>query len=50
MKIENNLTSKVIKNIVDKTLEKSANSTSCIVLHQPKAPVALSRFSKIKND
>ena len=26
----------------------SANSTSCFMVHQPKAPKALSRYSKLK--
>ena len=41
---------KLVKNIVEKEFEISANSTTCIVLYQPKAPVALNKFSKVEND
>lgn len=47
MKLQNK-TSKIMKSIVEKTLKADANSTSCIIYHQPKAPADLKKFSKIK--
>ncbi|WP_294801277.1 cyclic lactone autoinducer peptide [uncultured Eubacterium sp.] len=41
---------KLVKNIVEKEFEISANSTTCIVLYQPKAPTSLKKFNKIDND
>ena len=31
-------------------LKLSANSTTCVALGQPKAPAALKKFSKIRDD
>lgn len=39
-----------MKNIVEKEVNISANSTTCVVLYQPKAPATLKKFSKVKND
>ena len=39
-----------INKSVEKEIGISANSTTCVVLYQPKAPVALNKFSKVKND
>lgn len=41
---------KLVKNIFEKEFEISANSTTCIVLYQPKAPTSLKKFNKIDND
>ncbi|WP_308619795.1 cyclic lactone autoinducer peptide [uncultured Eubacterium sp.] len=41
---------KLVKNIVEKEFEISANSTTCIVLYQPKAPTSLKKLNKIDND
>lgn len=41
---------KMLASIVKKNLKLQANSTSCIVAYQPKAPAALKKFSKIEND
>ena len=41
---------RLVKNIVEKEIVISANSTTGVVLYQPKAPVALNKFSKVKND
>ena len=34
--------------VLDATLRVSANSTSCCVVHQPKAPKKLETFQKFK--
>jgi len=41
---------KSVKDIVKFEAKSTANSTTCGVLYQPKAPVALKKFSKIEND
>lgn len=49
MKHENkNLLAKTVKSTLDATLRINANSTSCCVVHQPKAPKKLEAFQKIK--
>lgn len=42
--------SKLVKSIVEKSIKLDANSTTCMVVYQPKAPAALKKFSKIEND
>lgn len=42
--------SSILKHIVDRTLRIDANSTTCMIYHQPKAPSELKKFSKIEND
>lgn len=37
-----------LKKAVERSLTRDANSTSCIIVHQPKAPSALKSFSKIE--
>ncbi len=37
---------KVIKNIAEKSLKRDANTTTCVSIYQPKAPVELKKFSK----
>lgn len=37
---------KAIKNIVDHTLTRDANSTTCTAIYQPKAPAALNKYKK----
>ncbi len=44
----NNPLAKSIKTVLDATLRVSANSTSCCVVHQPKAPKKLETFQKFK--
>lgn len=44
----NNPLAKTVKSVLDATLRVSANSTSCCVVHQPKAPKKLEAFQKIK--
>ncbi len=39
-------TAHMITKVLDKMLRVEANSTSCIVIHQPKAPESLERFRK----
>ena len=34
------------KNVTEKELVRSANTASCILMHQPKAPKALSKMRK----
>lgn len=43
-------TKKLMRSIIEKQVELSANSTTCVVAYQPKVPVALKNFSKIEND
>lgn len=50
MKSQKNDYSKIIKKVVENSLFANANSTSCIMLYQPKVPDALKNFSKIEND
>lgn len=42
--------SKMMKTMVEKFVKSDANSTTCIIVHQPKAPAMLKKFSKIEND
>lgn len=50
MKSQKKIYSTFIKKTVENSLKLDANSTSCMILHQPKAPAALKKFSKIEND
>ena len=50
MKSERNFCLNILKKVAEKTLSDSANSTSCMIYYQPKAPEALKNFSKIEND
>lgn len=50
MKSQKNIFAKVMKTAVEKSIIRDANSTSCIVYHQPKAPASLKAFSKVEND
>ncbi|MDD5796498.1 MAG: cyclic lactone autoinducer peptide [Oscillospiraceae bacterium] len=36
----------VAKTVAEKALTRDANSTTCIAIFQPKAPVGLDRFKK----
>ena len=40
----------LFKKIVEKSSAVSANTTTCGIFFQPKAPVALKKFSKVEND
>lgn len=44
------ISSKIMETMVEKFVKADANSTTCIVLHQPKAPAMLKKFSKVEND
>lgn len=48
MKLNKKIYSKALKFAVEKSLENNANSTTCIMVYQPKAPAALKKFSKIE--
>ncbi len=48
MKLMQTALAKQMKKRVEKTLRADANSTSCVVIYQPKAPAALKQFSKVK--
>lgn len=51
MKANKNLqtkTAKLVKSVAEKTFTMDANSTSCMIFYQPKAPATLKKFSKIK--
>ena len=37
---------KALAKIAERVLSVEANSTSCLVIHQPKAPKELARFKK----
>ena len=50
MKSQKNLFTKAIKTVVEKSIIRDANSTSCMIYHQPKTPAELNKFSKIDND
>lgn len=39
--------SEFIKSIVKKELKSNANTTSCMLIYQPKVPQELKKFSKI---
>lgn len=40
----------LIKKVVNKSLRRDANNTSCLFVYQPKAPAALKNFSKINKE
>ena len=42
----NNIVAKGVVKIVDKFLKVDANSTSCIITYQPKAPKELEKYKK----
>ena len=39
-----------VKSAATQMLKRDANQTTCIGIYQPKAPEALKKFSKAKND
>ncbi len=45
-----NVAEKLIKVVAKNAAKIDANSTSCIIFFQPKAPASLKKFSKIEND
>lgn len=47
---KNDAFTKAVKSMVEKFVRVDANSTTCMIVYQPKAPEALKRFSKIEND
>lgn len=50
MKSQKRTITKIMKTVIEKSLTHDANSASCIVYYQPKAPAALKKFSKVEND
>lgn len=46
----NRIVKKAFKSIVEKQISVDANSTTCVIAFQPKAPKNLDKFSKIEND
>lgn len=46
----NKTCSEMAKAIVKKFVRIDANSTTCMIVYQPKAPTMLKKFSKIEND
>ena len=42
------LIAKVARKVAEKALRRDANSTTCLGINQPKAPVELKRFKSIK--
>lgn len=43
-----NLLEKSMSKVLDATLRVNANSTSCMLIHEPKAPKGLEKFKKVK--
>ena len=41
---------KMVKSIVEMVIRVDANSTTCMIVYQPKAPAMLKKFSKVEND
>jgi|GEM_PF-257304 cyclic lactone autoinducer peptide len=37
------------KAVVEKSIALDANSTTCMIVYQPKAPAALKKFSKVEH-
>lgn len=50
MNSKHNVKAKILKAVAKTAVKVDANSTSCIILCQPKAPASLKKFSKIDND
>lgn len=50
MNAKHNVKAKILKAVAKSAVKIDANSTSCIILCQPKAPASLKKFSKIDND
>lgn len=50
MKKEQNVRATILKAVAKNAAKIDANSTSCIIFFQPKAPAGLKKFSKIDND
>lgn len=50
MRSQKKIYSNIVKKIAAGSLSVEANSTSCIMLYQPKAPAMLKKFSKVDND
>lgn len=48
MKKNKNVVLNIVKKSAEKALRRDANSTTCIGIFQPKAPVELKRFKHIK--
>lgn len=46
MKKTKDITTKILKKVVNKSLVADANATSCLVIHQPKPPEKLDRYKK----
>lgn len=50
MKSQKKNYSNILKGIAKRTLSFDANSTTCIMLYQPKVPASLKNYSNLKND
>lgn len=48
--MKNNFLKTILKSAVNIAVKNSANSTTSGTMFQPKAPVALKKFSKVEND
>lgn len=46
MKKKKTVFAKGIKKLAEKSLKRDANTTTCVSIYQPKAPVELKKFSK----
>lgn len=49
MKHGKNFVAKAAKAAALHALKRDANSTTCLVVYQPKAPVSLAHFKKVKD-
>lgn len=50
MNKQTNFCTKIIKTLIEKSIMSDANSTTCMVVYQPKVPAMLKKFSKLEND
>lgn len=53
MKISKNIKDgalEAMKSAAKRALIDNANSTTCMIVHQPKAPASLKQFSRIEDD
>lgn len=48
MKRKTNILAKLAKKVAEQTLRRDANSTTCISIYQPKVPVGLRQYKRMK--
>jgi len=47
---KNSIGGSTVKKAIDVALKGNANSTTCGIIFQPKAPASLKNYSKVNND